>query len=142
MSLRDLPTLNAALNGLSTLLLVAGYVAIRRGRRAVHQRCMLAACVTSTLFLASYLTYHFGVALVTRYPHHDWTRPLYLLVLATHVVLAALLGPFVLVVLWRASHERFEAHRRLARWVWPAWLYVSVTGVVIYAMLYLRPAPG
>ena len=135
MSGLDLPTLNACLNTLCTLLLVRGFLHIRRGARQAHQKSMLAALICSTLFLCSYLVYHIQVGSVP-YPHHDWTRPLYFAVLIPHVVLAALIAPFVALVVWRAYNQDFARHRRLARWVWPAWIFVSVSGVVVYLMLY------
>ena len=135
MSVLDLPTLNACLNTLCTLLLVRGFLQIRRGARQAHQKSMLAALICSTLFLCSYLVYHIQVGSVP-YPHHDWTRPLYFAVLIPHVVLAALIAPFVALVVWRAYNQDFARHRRLARWVWPAWIFVSVSGVVVYLMLY------
>lgn len=135
MSVLDLPTLNAGLNTLCALLLVRGFLQIRRGARQAHQKSMLAALACSALFLCSYLVYHVQVGSVP-YPHHDWTRPLYFAVLIPHVILAALMAPFVGLVVWRAYNQDFARHRRLARWVWPAWIFVSVSGVVIYLMLY------
>ena len=135
MSVTDLPTLNAGLNILCTLLLVRGYLQIRRGARQAHQKSMLAALVCSVLFLCSYLIYHVQVGSVP-YPHYDWTRPLYFAVLIPHVILAALMVPFVALVVWRAYNRDFARHRRLARWVWPTWMFVSVSGVVVYLMLY------
>ena len=135
MSVTDLPTLNACLNTLCTLLLVRGFLQIRRGARQAHQTSMLAALVCSALFLCSYLVYHVQVGSVP-YPHHDWTRPLYFAVLIPHVILAALMAPFVALVVWRAYNQDFARHRRLARWVWPVWIFVSVSGIVVYLMLY------
>ena len=135
MSVTDLPTLNAGLNTLCTLLLVRGFLQIRRGAHQAHQKSMLAALVCSVLFLCSYLVYHVQVGSVP-YPHHDWTRPLYFAVLIPHVVLAALMAPLVVLVVWRAYNQDFARHRRLARWVWPVWIFVSVSGVVVYLMLY------
>lgn len=135
MNVFDLPTLNAGLNTLSTSLLLLGYVFIRRGERERHRKTMLAALVSSGLFLCSYLFYHYHVGSVP-YPHHDWTRPLYFAVLIPHVILAALVAPFVVVIVWRAMQGEFERHRRLARWVWPTWIFVSISGVIVYLMLY------
>ena len=135
MSSSDLPTLNACLNTLCTLLLVRGFLQIRRGARQAHQKSMLAALVCSALFLCSYLVYHVQVGSVP-YPHHDWTRLLYFVVLIPHVALAALMAPFVALVVWLAYKRDFARHRRLARWVWPTWIFVSVSGVVVYLMLY------
>ena len=135
VSSSDLPTLNACLNTLCTLLLVRGFLQIRRGARQAHQKSMLAALVCSALFLCSYLVYHVQVGSVP-YPHYDWTRPLYFAVLIPHIILAAIMAPFVALVVWRAYNQDFARHRRLARWVWPVWIFVSVSGVVVYVMLY------
>ena len=136
MTLRDLPAVNATLNGLSAALLSLGYYFIRRGRMAAHRNCMVGAVCTSTLFLACYLTYHIAVKTVTHFREPAWFRPIYLTLLLTHTVLAAAIVPLVLMTLWRAATARFDAHKRLARWTWPLWLYVSVTGVLIYLLLY------
>ena len=135
MSLRDLPHLNAALNATSALLLLAGYVSIRKRRVGAHRLLMIAAFVVSTVFLASYVTYHARVG-STRFTAVGWVRPVYLTVLLTHVILAALVPPLALVTLWHAARGSFERHRRIARVTWPIWMYVSVTGVVVYVMLY------
>ena len=135
MIISDLPALNAGLNTLSAALLLRGYLQIRRGEREAHRKTMLAALVSSGLFLSSYLVYHFQVGSVP-YPHYDWTRPLYFAVLIPHVILAALLVPLVVVLVWRALKGEFARHRRLARWVWPVWIFVSLSGVVVYLMLY------
>jgi putative membrane protein len=130
-----LPALNAVLNSLSALCLCSGYLAIRRGRRALHARLMVAALAFSTLFLASYLTHHW-LHESRRYPREDWTRPVYLAVLLSHTVLAVVNVPLVAMTVVRAARKRFDAHRRIARWALPVWLYVSVTGVAVYLMLY------
>lgn len=135
MTLSALPTLNAILNSTCAVLLVAGLVAIKRKRRTLHIRCMLAATGVSVLFLASYLTYH-AVHGATRFPGTGFIRPVYFTILLTHTVLAAAVVPLVLTTLYRAARGRFEAHRRLARLTWPVWMYVSVTGVAIYVLLY------
>ena len=135
MTTSDLPGLNAALNSLSLLFLVLGYRFIRRGQRALHIRSMVAALVCSALFLSSYLVYHYYVGSVP-YPHQDWTRPLYFAVLIPHIILATAIVPFVFILVWRAWQGDFDRHRRLARWTWPAWVFVSVSGVVVYLMLY------
>lgn len=135
MDVTDLPKLNAALNGLSTVLLVLGYLCIRRGQREAHRACMLAACASSAAFLTSYLIYHAQVG-HTRFVEPGWFRPYYLAILFTHLAGAIALGPLVLLTLGRALRGRFEQHRAVARWTWPLWLYVSVTGVVIYWLLY------
>ena len=135
MTVADLPALNAALNSISALLLGAGYWNIRRGKVAAHRACMVAAFGVSTLFLASYLVYHYHTG-SRPFPHQGWIRPVYYAILLSHVVLAAAILPLALVTLYRAWRQRFDQHRRIARWTLPIWLYVSVTGVVIYAMLY------
>jgi putative membrane protein len=142
MNVRDLPTLNAMLNGLTAVLLVCGYAAIRRGKREVHQRFMTGAVTTSVLFLASYLTYHVGFGAQTRFPEGSWFRPYYLGILISHTVLAAVVVPMVLRTVYLASRRRFEEHRRLARWTLPVWMYVSFTGVLVYLLLYHFFAPG
>ena len=135
MTAAQLPTLNAALNTLSAVFLCAGYFFIRSHKRDAHQRCMMAAIACSTLFLVSYLTYHFQVGSVG-FKGQGWIRPVYFAILITHTILAAAVVPLVLVTFIRALRERFDAHRRIARWTFPIWLYVSITGVVIYLMLY------
>ena len=141
MSLSDLPTVNALLNLLSATLLLAGFINIKRGKRDTHRKFMLAALVCSGLFLTSYLIYHFNVGSVP-YPYHDWTRPLYFTILIPHVTLAILMLPFIFVIVRRAWRGNFARHRKLARIVWPVWMFVSITGVAVYAMLYLRPVFG
>jgi uncharacterized membrane protein YozB (DUF420 family) len=131
----SLPTLNAVLNSASALCLCLGYLAIRRGRRDLHACLMIGALVLSVLFLVSYVTYHFEHA-TTRYPRRDWTRPVYLAILLSHTVLAVANVPLVVLTVRNAARRRFDRHRRIARWTLPNWLYVNVTGVVIYLMLY------
>ncbi len=133
--LSDLPGINASLNSVSALFLAIGYILIRRGRVAAHRFCMLAAFTTSTLFLVSYLTYHFKVGSVP-FDGQGWVRPLYFSILISHIILAAAIVPLVLVTLVRAVKGSFERHKRIARWTLPIWLYVSVTGVIVYWMLY------
>ena len=135
MHATDLPTLNAALNTLSAILLVLGYRAVKAGDHQRHRHFMSAALCTSTLFLISYLFYHYLVGSVP-YPHHDWTRPIYFLVLIPHVVLAAVMVPFILKAVWHAWKGQFEHHKRITRWLWPVWIFVSVSCVVVYWMLY------
>jgi len=137
LTFSDLPTVNAVLNASSALLLALGFVAIRAGRRDAHRRFMLAALTTSSLFLLSYLIYHFQVGSV-RFSGTGPIRTVYLTILATHTVLAVAILPLVVITLRLALRERFAAHRRLARVTLPLWAYVSVTGVVIYWMLYRR----
>jgi uncharacterized membrane protein YozB (DUF420 family) len=135
MSISDLPVVNASLNGLSALLLAAGYACIRNGRRDAHRNCMIAALVCSTLFLTSYLVYHFHVGSV-RFTGQGPIRTAYFAILLTHTILAVLIVPLVATTVTRALRERFDAHRRIARITLPLWAYVSVTGVIIYWMLY------
>ncbi|HVR69236.1 MAG TPA: DUF420 domain-containing protein [Vicinamibacteria bacterium] len=135
MTVRDLPALNALLNATSAVLLFAGWRLIRRGRREAHRRAMLAAVGCSTLFLASYLVYHAQVGSV-RFQGQGPLRTVYFTILITHTILATAIVPLVLLTLVRALQERFDRHRRLARITLPLWGYVSVTGVVIYVMLY------
>jgi uncharacterized membrane protein YozB (DUF420 family) len=135
MSLASLPSLNAALNALSAALLATGYGFIRAGRRSAHRNCMLAALVSSSAFLVSYLVYHFQVGSVP-FRGRGLVRLLYFAILLSHTVLAAAIVPLVTVTLTRALRARFDAHRRIARWTLPLWGYVSVTGVIIYWMLY------
>lgn len=136
MSPHDLPALNATLNGLAAILLTAGYIFIRRKNQTAHRNCMIAAVCVSALFLVSYLTYHFTVHGVTRFREPAWFRPIYLALLLTHTVLAAAIVPMILITFSRALRERFDAHRKIARWTWPLWMYISVTGVLIYWLLY------
>jgi uncharacterized membrane protein YozB (DUF420 family) len=135
MSVRDLPTLNAAFNATSALLLVFGYRFIRRRAISAHRACMLAAFTVSVIFLVSYVVYHAQVGSV-HFPGTGWVRGVYFGILITHTILAALVPPLAIVTLYRALSGSFERHRRLARWTFPIWLYVSVTGVVVYLMLY------
>ncbi len=130
-----LPTVNAALNACAALLLSTGWVLIRRRRIAAHRAVMLTAFGCSVVFLASYLVYH-AAAGVVRFPGHGTPRAIYLSILATHTVLAAAVPVLALITLSRALRRRFDRHRRIARWTLPIWLYVSVTGVVVYWMLY------
>jgi putative membrane protein len=132
---RDLPTLNAFLNATSAVLLVVGWTFVKRRSLEAHRRTMTAAFVCSCLFLVSYLAYHAMVGSV-RFPGTGRVRALYLAILLTHTVLAAAVAPMALVTFVLASKGRFQAHRRLARVTLPIWLYVSVTGVVVYVMLY------
>ncbi len=135
MGITDLPALNACLNSISTLLLTAGYFFIRRRQVERHRLAMTAAFVTSCLFLVSYLTYHYNAGSVP-FTKQGWVRPVYFTILITHIVLAAAIVPLALITLYNAWRKRFDKHRRIARWTWPIWMYVSVTGVVIYLMLY------
>ena len=141
MTFADLPVVNATLNGLSAVFLGFGYYFILRKNQRAHSRCMITAFVTSTLFLACYLTYHGYLAYYlhrgpTVFKNPTWFRPIYLSILLTHTLLAVVIVPMVLVTLSRALRQRFDKHRKIARWTWPLWMYVSVTGVLIYLLLY------
>jgi len=136
ISLADLPTVNATLNGIAAVLLVIGWVLIRRGRVRAHRAVMFSALACSVLFLASYLVYHYQVGSV-RFQGTGAVRTVYLSVLLTHTVLAALVPFLAAITLFRALRRHFPRHRAIARWTLPIWLYVSVTGVVVYAMLYV-----
>ena len=129
------PALNATLNGSSAVLLLIGRWFIGRGRIAVHRAFMIAALVSSTVFLVSYLYYHAHVGSV-HFRGQGWSRPIYFTILISHTILAALVVPMVIITLSRALRERFDRHRAIARWTFPVWMYVSVTGVVVYMMLY------
>jgi len=135
MTVTDLPALNAALNGLSTILLLTGWVLIKRGERQKHRACMIAALVISALFLTSYVIYHVQVGSVP-FKGTGWIRVVYFAVLIPHVVLAAAIVPPILITASRGLSAKYDTHRRIARWTLPLWLYVSVTGVIVYLMLY------
>jgi uncharacterized membrane protein YozB (DUF420 family) len=141
MTLHDLPAVNASLNGLSAILLACGYIFIRQRNKIAHRNCMIAAFSTSVIFLACYLTYHIGLYYVyhqpvTRFLNPPWFRPIYLTILLTHTLLAVVIVPLILTTLYRARKQQFEAHKKIARWTLPLWMYVSVTGVVVYLLLY------
>jgi uncharacterized membrane protein YozB (DUF420 family) len=135
VSVSDLPTVNATLNAISAILLIAGYREIRRGRRERHRAAMISACATSTLFLISYVVYH-AQAGSRPFTGQGPIRAVYFTILISHVILAAAILPLALVTLVRALRERFDRHAAIARWTLPIWLYVSVTGVAVYLMLY------
>lgn len=136
-----LPHVNAFLNSTSTVFLVIGFIMIRKGRIRAHLKFQLAAVITSTLFLISYLTYHYYHG-DTRFLGQGLVRPFYFTILITHVILAMIIVPLVLFTLFRAWRSDFVKHKKIARWTLPIWLYVSVTGVIVYVMLYhLYPTP-
>jgi putative membrane protein len=135
MSIRFLPTLNAMLNATSGILIVVGFIMIRRRNVAAHRACMIGAVATSIIFLISYLIYHYHAG-ATRFAGTGLSRPFYFFVLTTHTVLAATIVPFVVVTLRRALKGEFARHLKVARWTFPMWVYVSVTGVIVYFMLY------
>ena len=131
-----LPALNATLNGIAAICLVFGLIFIKRKERGRHRAAMLTAVTCSLLFLTSYLIYHFGHAGITRFTTEGWPKTLYFAILWTHTPLAALVAPLIVITLKRALKSNFAAHRKLARWTFPIWMYVSITGVLIYFMLY------
>jgi putative membrane protein len=135
LQVQDLPAVNATLDALSALLLLTGYVMIRQRRPIAHRNVMIAALVSSTLFLTSYLIYHAHVG-SKHFPGTGGARTFYLAILLTHTILAAAVPFLAAITVWRAYRQRFAQHRRIARWTLPIWLYVSVTGVVVYWMLY------
>jgi putative membrane protein len=130
-----LPTLNATLNAIAGALLLAGFIFIRNRHVHAHRACMLSAFAVSILFLISYLTYHYEVGDV-RFQGTGWIRPVYFAMLISHIILAVAIVPLAIVTLRRGLAARFDAHRRIARWTWPLWMYVSVTGVLVYVMVY------
>ena len=137
MSVYDLPAVNATLNALSGILLLVGFTRIRAGKQDQHRKWMLAAFVSSSLFLLSYVVYHAQVGSVA-FTRQGFVRPLYFTILITHVSLAAAVPPLAILTLTRGLKGRFSQHRRIARWTFPIWMYVSVTGVLVYVLLY-RP---
>lgn len=147
MNIYDLPAINASLNGLSAAFLTAGFVFIRRKNIIAHRNCMISAFCVSILFLICYVSYHSYLAVVlhrgpTRFVNPLWFRPIYLAILLTHTILAMVIVPMILITLSRALRERFDVHKKIARWTWPLWMYVSITGVVVYFLLYqIFPQP-
>lgn len=135
MTVQDLPTLNASLNSVAFLLLIWGYVSIKQGKRELHRNIMIAALVVSAAFLTSYLTYHFHVP-SKKFPNLGWIKTVYLLILIPHIILAGVMVPMILKTFWHAYRQQWEAHKKIARITFPIWLYVSVTGVIVYFMLY------
>lgn len=135
MQISDLPTLNATLNGLSAIWLTIGYIFIRQKKITAHKTCMIGALITSALFLISYLIYHYHAG-SKPFTGQGAIRMVYFSILLSHTVLAAAIVPLALITLVRALKQRFDKHRRIARWTLPIWFYVSVTGVIIYWMLY------
>ena len=141
-----LPAVNAALNATSAIFLLAGFTMIRSGKIFAHRVCMITAFTCSTVFLAGYLYYHFTIGLV-RFGGQGWIRTVYFTILTTHTILAIVIVPLVLITLSRALRGQFQRHRAIARWTFPLWLYVSVTGVIVYWLLYrlytpIMPPPG
>ena len=138
MNVNDLPAVNATLNALSTLFILAGWVMIRTESKVAHALCMVSALVTSAAFLACYLVYHFLKAgHVTHFTYPGWPKAPYFFILGTHTPLAIVALPLLALTVIPAIRQRFDAHKRMARWTLPVWLYVSVTGVLVYFMLYV-----
>lgn len=136
MTVADLPAVNATLNGLCTILLTAGFVFIKQGKKEAHMKCMIAAFVTSAVFLCCYLYYHFNTQVVTSFQNPAWFRPIYLTILITHTILAVVILPMIMMTFSRALKAKYELHKKIAKWTWPLWMYVSTTGVIIYLLLY------
>jgi putative membrane protein len=135
LTVENLPEVNATLNGICTVLLVAGMVFIKRERKRAHMICMIAALMVSAVFLGCYLFYHYHVGSV-KFTHEGMARPIYFVILISHILLAMVLAPMVIVTVVPAIRGRFDRHRKIARWTWPVWMYVSITGVIVYLMLY------
>lgn len=142
MTVSDLPALNATLNGIATVLLLLGYVFIKQGKRVAHRNCMISAFVTSCVFLFFYVLHKVLVKGVhTPFGGEGFIRAVYYVMLVSHIVLAMLIVPLALITISRALKQRYELHKKIARWTWPIWMYVSVTGVLVYLFLYqLYPA--
>lgn len=137
MEISNLPAINACINGVATVLLLGGFIAIKKKNESLHRAFMVAALIASTLFLACYLYYHANISGGhVKYPLQDWTRYVYFAILIPHIILAAGMCPFIIAMVIYAIKDRRETHKKIARWIWPIWMYVSVTGVVIYLMLY------
>ncbi len=136
MNVTDLPALNATLNSIATVLLVSGWIAIRKEKKAIHIACMISALVVSAAFLTSYLIYHYKVGSV-KFAHGGMLKAIYYLILFPHIILAAVNVPMIVMTVIPAARRRFDKHKRIARWTLPVWLYVSVTGVLVYLMLYV-----
>jgi uncharacterized membrane protein YozB (DUF420 family) len=137
MEISGLPAINAFLNTISAILLIIGYVYIKKKRADIHKKIMLFALAVSAIFLITYLIYHKMVGSVP-YQRQDWTRPLYFAVLIPHIVLAGFNVPFILMAVWFALRGKIERHKRVVRWLWPSWIFVSISGIVVYLMLYGR----
>jgi putative membrane protein len=135
MDITQFPKINATLNFLSAALLLIGYIYISKGNQRAHRNCMVAAFCTSSLFLVCYLYYHYH-ARSTKFLEPAWFKPIYLVILVTHIILAVAMLPAIFATFLYALKGRFETHKKFARWTWPVWMYVSVTGVVIYLLLY------
>lgn len=135
MTIQDLPTLNATLNSVATVFLLVGYISIKQGKKEVHKRLMYGALLVSTAFLISYLIYHYHVP-SKKFPDLGWIKTIYLLILVPHIILAAAMVPMIIKTFWHAYKEEWDKHKKMAKVTFPIWMFVSVTGVVVYFMLY------
>ena len=135
MTIQDLPTLNATLNSIAGIFLLSGYIAIKKDKRDLHRNLMVMALVVSAAFLTSYLIYHFNVP-SKKFPDLGWIKTVYLLILIPHIILAAVMVPMILKTFWHAFRGEWEQHKKIAKITFPIWMYVSVTGVLVYLMLY------
>ena len=135
MNISDLPTLNAILNSISAVFFILGYRYIKKSEQQSHKKFMISALVVSALFLISYVIYHYNVP-STPYPYQNWTRTIYFAILIPHIILAVIMGPFIIAAVVFALKGKFESHKKIVKWIWPVWMYVSVSGVIIYLMLY------
>lgn len=135
MTVQDLPSLNASLNSIAAVLLLCGYIAIKNNKRELHRNLMVSALVVSAFFLTSYLIYHWHVP-SKKFPDLGWIKTVYLLILIPHIILAAAMVPMILKTFWHAWKQEWEKHKKIARITFPIWMYVSVTGVIVYFMLY------
>jgi putative membrane protein len=135
MKVQDLPTLNASLNAVAATLLLVGYIAIKQKREELHKKLMVAALIVSAAFLTSYLIYHYHVP-SKNFPDLGWIKTIYLLILIPHIILAAVMVPMIIKTFWHGFRGEWEKHKKIARITFPIWMYVSVTGVVVYFMLY------
>ena len=135
MTVQDLPTLNASLNTIAGIFLLSGYIAIKKDKKDLHKWLMISALVVSAAFLTSYLIYHYHVP-SKKFPDLGWIKTVYLLILIPHIILAAVMVPMILKTFWHAFRGEWEKHKKIAKVTFPIWMYVSVTGVVVYLMLY------
>ena len=141
MNVQNLPVVNASLNASATVLIIAGLIAIKANKQQLHRALMFGAIAVSAAFLTCYLIYHFNVVAVTKFTHDGWPRTVYYFILLTHIPLAILVLPLLAITVWRAIQGRYEAHKKWAKITAPVWLYVSVTGVLVYLMLYVWYRP-
>lgn len=135
MTVQDLPTLNASLNSIAAVLLLWGYVSIKKGNKELHTKLMVGALIVSAAFLTSYLIYHYHVP-SKKFPDLGWIKTVYLIILIPHIILAVVMVPMILKTFWHAFRGEWEAHKKIARITFPIWMYVSITGVLVYLMLY------